>query len=62
MAVRYQVSVRTIDYWRSDRILPYFKKGAIVRCDPIECDIAMRAFRSKSRYENKGSHETNASN
>ncbi len=57
MAARYQVSVRTIDYWCADRILPYYKRGGVVRFHPDECDAAMKNFRSKSRLETAEANE-----
>ena len=51
MAARYQVSVRTVDYWCEDGTIPFYKRGAVVRFSPQECDEAMQAFRPKSRWE-----------
>ena len=51
MAARYQVSVRTVDYWCEDGTIPFYKRGAVVRFSPQECDEAMQAFRRKSRWE-----------
>jgi len=51
MAERLQVSPRTIDYWAEDGTLPFYKKGGIVRFDPVECAEALNAIRKKSRAE-----------
>ena len=51
LALRLRVSVRTIDYWTEDRTLPVFKKGRVVRYDPVECDKALQAFRRRSRFD-----------
>lgn len=51
MAIRYQVAVRTIDYWVEDKLLPTYKKGRVVRFDPNECDRAMQVFHRKFRFE-----------
>lgn len=51
MALRLRVSIRTIDYWTEDRTLPVYKKGRVVRYDPMECVKALQAFRRKSRFE-----------
>jgi excisionase family DNA binding protein len=53
MAIRLRVSVRTIDYWTEDGTLPVYKKGRVVRYDPVECAVALQAFRKKSRFEVK---------
>jgi hypothetical protein len=50
IAARYQVSVRTIDYWCDDASLPFYKRGGIVRFDPTECDQAMKVFHRRSRF------------
>jgi hypothetical protein len=62
MAVRYQVSVRTIDNWCVDGTLPYVKRGRVVRFDTQECDAAMRKFRHKSRFETPGDGEERGNN
>ena len=59
MAARYQVSVRTVDYWCEDGTIPFYKRGAVVRFHPEECDVALRAFRRKSRWEPSGDDEEN---
>ena len=46
---RYTVSVRTVDNWMKNRVVPYHKLGPkCVRFDPIECDAALaRRFKIK---------------
>ena len=62
MAARYQVSVRTVDYWCEDGTIPFYKHGAVVRFNPQECDDAMQAFRRKSRWETSGDAEEDGGN
>ena len=62
MAARYQVSVRTVDYWCEDGTIPFYKRGAVVRFNPQECDDAMQAFRRKSRWETSGDAEEDGGN
>lgn len=59
IAARYQVSVRTVDYWREDGTLPFHKRGGIVRFHPAECDKAMKTFRQRSRWESSVDDEGN---
>ena len=54
MAERLQLSVRTIDYWTDDGTLPVYRKGRVVRYHPDECDRALQAFRTRSRFEAAG--------
>lgn len=51
LAIRYQVCVRTVDYWAENKILPCYKAGGVVRFQVQECDEALKKFRSKSRFE-----------
>ncbi|HZR19083.1 MAG TPA: hypothetical protein VFE51_17480 [Verrucomicrobiae bacterium] len=51
MAERYQLSIRAIAYLVEDRVLPVYKIGRAVRFDPVECDLAMRAFRRNSKFD-----------
>ena len=51
LAVRYQVCVRTVDYWTEHKILPCYKCGSVLRFHVQECDEALKKFRSKSRFE-----------
>jgi excisionase family DNA binding protein len=49
IARRYQVSIRSVDYWIEDRRLPHYRLGRLVRFDPAECDVALRAFHIPAR-------------
>lgn len=51
IAIRYDVSVRTIDNWMVDHTLPYYKRGGVVRFHKDECDAALKKFRNQSRWE-----------
>lgn len=51
MGARYQVCVRTIDYWTQDGTLPVYKRGGVVRYHVEECDAAFKKFRTESRWE-----------
>lgn len=51
MANRYQLSIRTVAYLVEDRILPVYKIGHCLRFNPVECDMAMRAFRRSSKFD-----------
>jgi predicted site-specific integrase-resolvase len=45
MAARYRVSIRTLDRWIREGLLPKIKiTERCVRLDPIECDEAVRRF------------------
>lgn len=57
LAARYQVCVRTIDYWRDDGVIPAYKLGRFIRFRADECDTALRCFRRKSRWEAVASAE-----
>ena len=51
MAGRYHLSIRMIAYLVEDRILPVYKIGHAVRFNTVECDLAMRAFRRTSKFD-----------
>jgi len=51
LAARYQISVRKIWYMAEDGTLPYYKCGHFTRFAPLECDLAMRAFRRSSKFD-----------
>lgn len=41
IALKYQVSARTVGYWMSRKIIPYLKVGNIVRFDPVKVEAAL---------------------
>jgi predicted site-specific integrase-resolvase len=46
---RYEVSIRTVDNWMKNGIIPFVKIGRkFVRFDPDECDLAIARFKVKS--------------
>jgi hypothetical protein len=51
IAARYQLSIRKIFYLVAEGVLPAFKVGHALRFDPAECDLAMRAFRRASQFD-----------
>jgi hypothetical protein len=45
IAIRYDVSERTIQCWMEQGRLPYLKIGYMVRFDPEACDRALNQFK-----------------
>ena len=46
---RYEVSIRTVDNWMKNGVIPFIKIGRkFVRFDPDECDLAIARFKIKS--------------
>lgn len=41
LAKHYQVSLRTVDEWRENRIIPYLQNGRVVRFDLAKVDKAL---------------------
>lgn len=51
IAGRYTVSVRTVDNLMARGVLPFYKLGKAVRFSIPECDLALQAYRVRSRLE-----------
>ena len=48
------VSLRTVDNWMKDGILPYLKLGPkCVRFDPTECDKAIARFQVRAKNQTR---------
>ena len=59
IAERYAVSIRTITTWMQRKIIPFMKPSEkMVRFDPVQCDIALKAFETKSIFEQSIQEET----
>lgn len=51
LASRYQICVRTVDYWAEAQVIPTYRHGRFVRFNIKECDEALKQFRLRSRWE-----------
>lgn len=49
MAARLSISVRCLENWMTNRIVPFIKVGNVVLFDPIEVDTALNRFISNTR-------------
>jgi hypothetical protein len=58
IAKRYDVCVRTIELWMTERRIPFVRIGKRgVRFDPVKCDAALARFEVRAAGDRKGSSE-----
>jgi excisionase family DNA binding protein len=48
LAKHFNVSPRTVQRWRNDRILPFYRIGNVILFDLAEADRALAAFKREA--------------